>query len=268
VDKREIAERIDAQLALGLSTSNDEIADTRGEHEAAGDRRALRSLIGSIGAFHPIQAPRPARAPGAVRLSDERRRLERDLHDGVQNELVALIIKLAVAQQDPETPPALVEMLAGLEAHAQAALDAVRDVAHGIYPPVLADFGLAKALRAQAARAAVDVSLVGTAPRGTEGAEEAVYFACSEAIQNAAKYAGHGTRVTLQLRHEQGWLGVRIADDGRGFDPSRTPEGAGVKNIRDRLEDVGGAFNVASSPGHGTVLTISLPWPAAANGRR
>ena len=268
MDKREIAERIDAQLGVGLSTSNDEIADARAEHEAAGDRRALRSLIGSMSAFQPIQAPRPTRAPGAVRLASERRRLERDLHDGVQNELVALIVKLAVAQQDPETPPALVEMLAGLEARAQAALDAVRDIARGVYPPVLADFGLAKALRAQAARAAVDVSLVGTAPRGTEAAEEAVYFACSEAIQNAAKHAGRGTRVTLRLRHQQGWLDVAIADDGRGFDPSRTYEGAGVRNIRDRLEDVGGTFDVASSPGHGTVLTISLPWPAAANGRR
>ena len=90
----------------------------------------------------------------------------------------------------PQTPPAVAEMLAGLEARAQAALDAVRNIVRGIYPPLLADFGLAKALRAQAARAPVHVSLEGTAPRSTEAAEEAVYFACSEAIQNVAKYAG------------------------------------------------------------------------------
>ena len=164
-----------------------------------------------------------------------------------------------LAQQDPGTPAALVEMLAGLEARAQAALDSVRNIARGIYPPLLADFGLAEALRSQKAHAAVDVRLIGTTARGTEAAEEAVYFACSEAIQNAAKYAGRGTQVTLRLRHDQGSLGVRVADDGRGFDPAHTPEGAGVQNIRDRVEDLGGTFAVASSAGHCTVLTISLP---------
>ena len=159
-------------------------------------------------------------------------------------------------------------MLAGLEARAQAALDSVRNLARGIYPPLLADFGLAQALRAQAARATVDVRLMGSAPRGSEGAEEAVYFACSEAIQNAAKYAGRGAQVTMRLRHAEGLLAVRIADNGRGFDPAHTPEGSGVQNIRDRIEDLGGRFDVASSPGHGAVLTISLPWPAAADGRR
>ena len=149
--------------------------------------------------------------------------MERDLHDGVQNELVALIIKLALAQQDAGTPPALRETLAGLEARAQAALDSVRNIVRGIYPPQLADFGLAKALRAQAARAPVDVRLQGTAPRSTEEAEEAVYFACSEAIQNVVKYAGRAAHVTLRLRHNQGALAVRIADGGRGFDPVHTP---------------------------------------------
>ena len=139
-------------------------------------------------------------------------------------------------------------MLAGLEARAQTALDSVRDIARGIYPPLLADFGLEKALRAQAARAAVDVRVEGTAPRSTEAAEEAVYFACSEAIQNAAKYAGRGTRVTLRLRHHHGSLAVRIADDGRGFDPAHTPEGAGVQNIRDRIEALGGTFRSLPAP--------------------
>lgn len=106
------------------------------------------------------------------------------MHDGVQSELVALIVELALARQDPETPPAFVETLAGLEARAQAALDSVRNIVRGIYPPLLATFGLAKALRAHAVRAPVDVSLEGGAPRGTDAAEQAVYFACSEAIQN------------------------------------------------------------------------------------
>ena len=266
--KREIDERTDGQLAVGGSTQSDRTAGVRGEREEISERRALRSLVLSIGDSQPMHARRPPRDRAAAPLADDRRRLERDLHDGVQNELVALILKLALAQEEPETPPALVEMLAGLEARAQAALDSVRNIARGIYPRLLADFGLAEALRAQAARATVDVRLIGSAPRGTEAAEEAVYFACSEAIQNAAKYAGRGTQVTLRLRYDDGSLAVCVADDGRGFDPARTSEGAGVQNIRDRIEDLSGTLEVASSPGHGTVLNISLPWPAAAVRRR
>ena len=265
--RREIAERIDKQQAVEASRSRHQLADAHGQCGAAGEPRAARSLVLSI-TPHRMQTRRPPRAPAAAPLADDRRRLERDLHDGVQNELVALIVKLAIAQQDPETTPALVEMLAALEVRAQAALDSVRNIAHGIYPSVLADFGLVEALRAQAARAAIGVRLVGSAPRGSEAAEEAVYFACSEANQNAAKHAGLGTQVALRLRHHQGSLAVRIADDGRGFDLAHTREGAGVQNIRDRIEDLGGTFEVASSPGHGTALTISLPWPAAADRRR
>ena len=265
--KREIAERIDGHLTVEASTSGHEVAYERGEREAASDRRAVRSLVRSISKTQPRRAPRPARAPTARPLAEERRRLERDLHDGVQNELVALIIKLALAQQDAGTPPALRETLAGLEERAQAALDSVRNIVRGIHPPQL-DFGLARALRAQAARAPVDVRLEGTAPRSTKEAEEAVYYACSEAIQNVAKHARWAARVTLRLRHNQGALALRIADGGGGFDPAHTPGGAGLRNIGDRIEDLGGTFKVASSPGHGTVLTIWLPWPAALDGRR
>jgi len=198
---------------------------------------------------------------------DDRQRLERDLHDGVQNELVALIVKLSLAQDDPNTPPRLAETLAESEAHAQAALDSVRNIARGIRPPLLADFGLREALHAQAMRVAISVRLVGTAPRSTEQAEHAAYFSCSEAIQNAAKHAGHSTQVTVRLDHHDAALRVRIADDGRGFDPVYTPKSAGLQNIRDRITSVGGNFRVASRPGFGTVLTISLPWPTT-DGRR
>jgi signal transduction histidine kinase len=104
------------------------------------------------------------------------------------------------------------------------------------------------------------VSVVGTAPRGAEDAEEAVYYACSEAIQNVAKHGGDGSRVALRLHHDHGSLVVRISDNGRGFDPHQTPEGAGLRNIRERIEDVDGAFNLSSKPGCGTVLTLSVPW--------
>jgi signal transduction histidine kinase len=199
--------------------------------------------------------------------ASERRRLERDLHDGVQSELVALIIKLAAAQQHPETPPALVPMLAAIEGRAQAALDSVRNIARGIYSPVLADFGLGQAMRAQAARAAVSMRLVGTAPRGTEEAEEAVYFACSEALQNVVKHAGDGARVEFGLLHRHASLVVRISDDGRGFDPDQATDGVGMQNIRDRIADLGGTFELASKPGCGTVLTLKLPWPTRGRGQ-
>jgi signal transduction histidine kinase len=206
-------------------------------------------------------APSRGVAPIAIGGVDDRQRLERDLHDGVQNELVALIVKLAFAQQDPETPPGLTHTLAELESHAQAALDSVRNIAQGIYPTLLGDLGLREALRAQAMRVAIRMRLEGTAPRSTERAEEAVYFACSEAIQNVAKHAGCGAQVALRLDYLDGVLAVRMADDGRGFDPVRTPSGAGLRNIRARIEDVGGSSTVTSRPGRGTVLTISLPWP-------
>jgi hypothetical protein len=210
VVKREVDERIDRQLAVEVSTPRHQVADALGEHDSASERRALRSLVLSIGDSQPMEAWRRPRAAAAVLLADDRRRMERVLHDGVQNELVALIVKAALEQQDRETQPALVEMLrAGSSCTGGAGLGAQhrsRDLpsaARRLRPP--------KSVAAHAARAAVDVRLIGSAHRGTEAAEEAVYFACSEPIQNAAKYAGRGAQVTLRLRHDQGSL----AADGR-----------------------------------------------------
>jgi signal transduction histidine kinase len=192
---------------------------------------------------------------------DERRQMERDLHDGVQNELVALIVKLTLAEQDRSTPPALAGALSELIARAQAALDSVREIAHGIYPSTLGAFGVLEALRAQARRAPLELSLERTAPRSTEQAQVAVYFSCTEALQNIAKHAGRDARVTLRCQHDHETLAVRIADNGDGFDPTRTPEGAGLKNIRDRIQTLGGTVKLTSKPRRGTVLTLSLPWP-------
>ena len=204
----------------------------------------------------------PAARAGHAPLSvDQRRRLERDLHDGVQNELVALLVGLGMASEDPDTPRALAATLASLAGHAIAALESLREIAHGMTPRLLAKFGLREALCAQAARAAVDVTVTGGAPRSSKEAEEAVYFSCLEAIQNAAKHAGRSPRVELRLRHGDGMLRVRIADNGVGFDPARTTVEAGLRNIRDRVQDLDGTFSVASKPGGGTVLMLTLPWP-------
>ena len=134
----------------------------------------------------PVQATRAARAGKFLAGEDERRRLERDLHDGVQNELVALVVRLRLAEEDRDTPPALAGTLAALVARAESALDSVREIARGIYPSPLAAFGLLQALRARATPAPIDVSLEGSAPRSTDEAEAAAYFSCSEAIQNVA----------------------------------------------------------------------------------
>jgi signal transduction histidine kinase len=206
-----------------------------------------------------VPTPPPEQAPGTS--TDERRQLQRDLHDGVQNELVGLIIKLATAQQDPDTPPGLAQMLHGLESRAQAVLDSVRNIARGIYPPVLASFGVREALRELATRAPIEVSLGGTVPRSSEEAEEAVYFACSEAIQNAVKHAGSAAQVTVRLRYGSRRLTVTVADDGSGFDAMRAAGGTGLQNIRDRIDQLGGTARVSSTPGRGTSVSISVPWP-------
>lgn len=255
-------------LATGASEARGRAGDRavlRGLDERRAHARSVRPSAEGTGESRPSQTPRRrSEASPSSYFMDERRRMERDLHDGVQNELVALIARLALAQQHPDTPPAVATMLAELEARAQGALDSVRAIARGIYPSVLADFGIAKAMRAQALRATIAVSVLGQAPRSCPEAEEAVYFACLEAIQNAAKHAGAGARVSLRLHHRREKLTVRIIDDGRGFDPTRAGEGAGLRNIRDRLHPLGGSFSVASTPGHGTVLTVSLMWPPRA----
>ena len=171
------------------------------------------------------------------------------------------MLRLKLAEQDRTTPSALAATFVALEDHAAAALASLREIAYGIYPLPLVKLGLAEALRAQAARAPIRVSIAGTAPRSTDEAEAAVYLCCSEAIQNVAKHAGPSAQVKLGLHHNHGVLAVRIEDDGRGFDPAQTPDGAGLRNIRERVQTLDGTLRITSTPGHGTVLTISLPWP-------
>jgi signal transduction histidine kinase len=207
-----------------------------------------------------IQRMRASRARISAASTEERRRLERDLHDGVQNELLSLMIELRLAQQDCDASPALANTLSALCARAQGALDAVREVAHGIYPPLLADAGVVEAIRART-RAPMTVSLDGTAPRSGPDAEAAVYFSCLEAIQNVARHAGRTARTTLRLRHVDGSLSLRVEDDGDGFDRSRVREGVGLTNIRNRIGALGGTVKIISTPGSGTVVAARLPWP-------
>jgi signal transduction histidine kinase len=151
------------------------------------------------------------------------------------------------------------DLLRTLQTGLQDALDDLRDLARGIYPPLLADQGLAAAVEAQARRSPVQVSVdAADIARYPEEAEAAVYFCILEALQNVAKYAD-ATTATVRLVGGPGELRFEVLDDGRGFDPATTAYGTGVQGMVDRLAAIGGEVAVSSAPGRGTTVTGSLP---------
>jgi signal transduction histidine kinase len=191
---------------------------------------------------------------------EERRRLERNLHDGAQQQLVALAVKLRLLKSMASKDAAKAEELADqLQRETQEALENLRDLARGIYPPLLADQGLPAALEAQARKSPVPVTVdrdgVGRYPADVEAT---VYFCVLEALQNVAKYADAG-RVEVRLAEDDGTLVFEVEDDGRGFDPATTGRGSGLQNMADRLEALGGTVEVRSSLGHGTAIIGRLP---------
>ena len=154
---------------------------------------------------------------------EERRRLERNLHDGAQQQLVALAVKLRLAEQLTERdPPKAKDLLADLQTETGEALENLRDLARGIYPPLLADKGLVAALESQARKSAVPVTVEATGVgRYPQDAEAAVYFSCLEALQNVAKYAS-ASRATVSLSDGDGRLRFEVTDDGVGFRAGRS----------------------------------------------
>ena len=191
---------------------------------------------------------------------EERRKLERNLHDGAQQQIVALTVKLRLAQQLVERDPVkAADMLAQLQDDSQAALEDLRDLARGIYPPLLADKGLAAALESQARKSpvlvVVDADGIG---RFGQDAEAAVYFCCLEALQNIAKYA-NASRATIALSDGQGRLVFTVTDDGVGFDPEQTGYGTGLQGMADRLAALDGTLEVRSTTGGGTTVQGALP---------
>jgi signal transduction histidine kinase len=193
----------------------------------------------------------------------ERRRLERNLHDGAQQHLVAIKVKLGLAEMlmDRDADRA-VATLQQLKADADDALETLRDLARGIYPPILAERGLAAALQAQAHKAtlpvAVDADMI---PRCPQALEAAVYFCVLEALQNVQKYAG-ASRATVRLSVVDGTLHFEVTDDGVGFDPGAARGGSGLTNMADRLDALGGQLDVRSQPGAGCRVVGSLPGAA------
>ncbi|MGZ4137295.1 MAG: sensor histidine kinase [Actinomycetota bacterium] len=190
----------------------------------------------------------------------ERRRLERNIHDGAQQQLVALAVKARLARSlVGRNDDKASELLEQIGAETQEALEDLRDLARGIYPPLLADKGLVAALEAQARKSPIpaEVSPDGIG-RYDQALEAAVYFSILEALQNAAKYSD-AARVSVALAQANGDVTFEVRDDGVGFEPSQTGYGTGLQGIADRLRALDGTLEVRSAPGSGTTIAGSVP---------
>jgi signal transduction histidine kinase len=195
-----------------------------------------------------------------VRAQDEeRQRIERNLHDGAQQQLVALTVQLSLLEEATGDAGEVRLMIGQLRSGLRAAVDDLRALARGIYPPLLADQGLGPALRAQAGRAPlpvlVDAGGIGRYPRDTEAA---VYFCILEALQNTAKYA-RASRAAVALSCPGRHLEFTVTDDGTGFDTAKATRGTGLQGMADRLAAAGGTLGINSAPGLGTTISGRLP---------
>jgi signal transduction histidine kinase len=230
--------------------------------EAAGNYAAIaldnHRLVAQVKAsLRDLQA---SRARILASADAERRRIERDLHDGAQQRLVAMRIKLELAEELlPHDPRRGRELLHEIGDETVEALEDVRSLARGVYPALLSQRGLGEALRDAALRSPIAVRLDATGiGRYAPEVESAVYFCCLEAMQNAAKHGVGATLIAIGLT-DDGQLRFEVSDDGAGFDPATTPPGAGLTNMRDRLAAVGGELTYLSAPGKGTRVIGTLP---------
>ena len=229
-----------------------------------GRQRLLRDLADQAGLalrnVRLIEELRASRQRLVAAQDEGRRRLERNIHDGVQQQLVALAVKLRLADGMIDRDIAKAhDAITALQEDTNAALEDLRDLARGIYPPLLADRGLRAALEAQAQKAItpvrVDGDSIGRYPREIEST---VYFCALEAMNNIAKYAD-ATAASVRLEQRDGFLRFTVRDDGRGFDPRATAGGTGLQGMTDRLEAVGGSLLVESVIGSGTTVTGTVP---------
>jgi signal transduction histidine kinase len=197
----------------------------------------------------------------AMAADQERRRIERDLHDGVQGHLVAVQIQLQLVEELAEKDPrALRPGLAEASELLQAAIDQTRNLVQGVYPTTLRDLGFASALTAAAHEMPVEVTIQADLQRRfTPEVENAVYFCSVEALQNVAKHCGPGARVHVILSDRSGALDFVLADNGPGFDPELAPTTHGLSGMRDRLEVIGGELAISSSPDSGTTINGHVP---------
>ena len=242
------------------------------------DDRVLTELARQAGlAFHNVQLDaalqttldelrkqadelRESRARIVATADAERRRVERDLHDGAQQHLVALAVNLRLTRDIiADDPTGGTEMLDQMAEDVQVTIRELRELAHGIYPPLLADAGLPEALRAAAARCTIPVAVSADGiGRYSQGVETAIYFCCLEALQNAAKHAPEAS-AQVRIWEESGGLLFSVSDNGPGFDPERARAGHGFVNMADRLGAIGGTVRWESQPGRGSTISGSVP---------
>ena len=222
---------------------------------ALDNARLQQDLTSSIGEL----AASRKRVAGAA--DEERRRIEQDLHDGAQQGLVTLRIKLQLLEElATEDPESIAPALAEAGERVDKALDHIRSLAKGIYPAVLSDLGLAYALGAVVRELPIEVAMQADLKRRfATDVETAVYFCCVEALQNVAKHCGSGVRVDLCAAEEPSGLRFVIADDGPGFDPAVITSTRGLTGMRDRVEAIGGELTISSTRGAGTTITGRVP---------
>lgn len=222
-------------------------AEERGRREGE-----LRTLLNDLRA-----AQRRVVAAGDA----ERRRIERDLHDGAQQRLMAVRLELGLLEEQlRQESHTAVRQLAPLRREIDEALEELRELAHGLYPPLLASDGLEAALTAVGRRSPIPVRVEAHGMmRAPRSIESTAYFCCIEALQNAVKHAGPGARVTIKLAMRGHCLVFSVEDDGVGFDPRVVRPGQGLTNLRDRLSGMGGTAEINSSPGAGTSLSGEIP---------
>jgi signal transduction histidine kinase len=205
---------------------------------------------------------RASRARIVAASDAARRQIERNLHDGAQQHLVALAVNVRLARRLAESDPAAsAEILDQLGEGLQDAVQELRALAHGIYPPLLIDRGIEEALRSAAGRAALPTEVTAeNLARYSPEEEAAVYFCCTEALQNAGKHAGEGATASVHVWQEDGALCFEVSDDGAGFD-ANGPKGvgAGFVNMSDRVGAIGGTLSVRSAPGEGVTISGRIP---------
>ena len=201
---------------------------------------------------------RASRSRIVASADEERHRLERDLHDGAQQRLYLLQIKLGRLRQGV-ADDRLVGEIEEIEADAAAALEELRVLAHGIFPTVLVESGVPEALRAFAVDAPIPVRVTDHwVGRCSPTIEAALYFCALEAIQNAAKHAGDGARVMVNLDRNDDRVDLSIEDDGPGFQPAGVSGGMGFVTMRDRIGAVGGELEIISQPGGGVTVHVTI----------
>jgi signal transduction histidine kinase len=238
--------------SMGAGSTGEEPLPPDAEARLASFTELVATAIANADSRAQLMASR-ARIVAAA--DETRRRIERDLHDGTQQQLATLILDLRGVQAD--APPELEGGLSRIAERVTDVLDQVREISRGIHPSILSELGLTRTLKALARRSAIPVDLdLRTGPRLPDQVEVAAYYAVSEALANATKHA-HASAVHIELDTPDATLRLTIRDDGiGGADPAK---GSGLTGLRDRIEAIGGTLNVTSPAGGGTTLLLEIP---------